>query len=233
MVFQEPMTSLHPAYTIGEQIAETVRRHEDVSRQAARLKAAEMLEVVGIPDATENLDSYSFQFSGGMQQRAMIAMALCCNPKLVIADELTTALDVTIQAQIMELLQDLQQEFGMAVLFVTHDLGLLAQISERLMIMYAGQVVESSASEQLLRDPRHPYSEALIKAAPHPAYCGGRLPVVPGAPPRPGRYDEGCRFSPRCTYSTDACRLNLPSLEMVDGHEVRCIRHEELHESRR
>lgn len=228
MVFQEPMTSLHPAYTIGEQIAETVRRHLKVDRKSARRRAAELLDIVGIPNPEDRIGHYSFEFSGGMQQRAMLAMALACGPKLIIADEPTTALDVTIQAQIVELLQDLQQQFGMAVLFVTHDLGLLSQLSETLMIMYAGQIVEVAPTETILRRPRHPYADVLIQAAPHPDQRGGRLPVVPGAPPRPGRYPEGCRFAPRCAYAVDACQ-QPPALEAVeDGGVVRCVRQAQL-----
>ena len=228
MVFQEPMTSLHPALTVGDQIVEVVRAHQHASRAAARSRAIEMLDIVGISGAASRVDSYPYEFSGGMQQRVMIAMALACSPQLLIADEPTTALDVTVQAQIVELLKDLQRDFGMAVLFVTHDLGLLAQLAERMMVMYAGQVVENAGAAAVLRSPRHPYTEALIRAAPHPSLKGGRLPTIPGAPPRPGRFESGCRFAPRCTYALDACRSAEPPLEVVLGHEVRCVRHGEL-----
>lgn len=228
MVFQEPMTSLHPAFTVGEQIAEVVRTHQKVSRSAARARAVEMLDIVGISGAGVRADSYPYEFSGGMQQRVMIAIALACSPRLLIADEPTTALDVTVQAQIVELLEDLQRDFEMAVLFVTHDLGLLAQLAERMMVMYAGQVVENAAVSTVLRHPRHPYTEALIRAAPQPALKGERLPTIPGAPPRPGRFEPGCRFAPRCTYALDVCREAAPTMESLAGHEVRCVRHAEL-----
>lgn len=228
MVFQEPMTSLHPAFTVGEQIAEVVRAHQNASRSAARNRAIEMLDVVGIPGARKRIDSYPFEFSGGMQQRVMIAMALACSPRLLIADEPTTALDVTVQAQIIELLKDLQRDFEMAVLFVTHDLGVLAQLAERMMVMYAGQVVENAAARNALQHPRHPYTEALIRAAPQPALKGERLPTIPGSPPRPGRFEPGCRFAPRCTYALDVCRDSPPALESIAGHEVRCVRQADL-----
>lgn len=228
MVFQEPMTSLHPAFTVGEQIAEVVRAHQNASRSAARSRAVEMLDIVGIPGARTRVKNYPYEFSGGMQQRVMIAMALACSPRLLIADEPTTALDVTVQAQIIELLKDLQRDFEMAVLFVTHDLGVLAQLAERMMVMYAGQVVENAAVRNALQHPRHPYTEALIRAAPQPALKGTRLPTIPGSPPRPGRFEHGCRFAPRCTYALDVCRDAAPALESLAGHEVRCVRHGDL-----
>jgi peptide/nickel transport system ATP-binding protein len=228
MVFQEPMTSLHPAFTVGEQIAEVVRAHQHASRSAARARAVEMLDIVGIPGARTRVDDYPYEFSGGMQQRVMIAMALVCSPRLLIADEPTTALDVTVQAQIIELLKDLQRDFEMAVLFITHDLGVLAQLAERMMVMYAGQVVENAAVRTVLQHPLHPYSAALIRAAPHPSLKGERLPTIPGTTPRPGRFAHGCRFAPRCTFALDICRSAEPALESMAGHEVRCVRHAEL-----
>ncbi|MGH9211664.1 MAG: ABC transporter ATP-binding protein [Acidimicrobiales bacterium] len=229
MVFQEPMSSLHPAWTVGEQIAEGIRAHEQVSRAAAWGRAVEMLELVGIPAPAERAKHYPFQLSGGMQQRVMMAMALSCRPRLLIADEPTTALDVTIQAQIVELIKQLQFELGMAVMFVTHDLGLLAGLAERLVIMYGGQVVEAAPTADQFVSPGHPYTQALMLAAPHPDLKGSRLPSIPGAPPRADRLPSGCRFHPRCAHATDACAEALVPIERVSPtHEVRCIRHREL-----
>jgi peptide/nickel transport system ATP-binding protein len=229
MVFQEPMTSLHPAWTVGEQIAEGIRAHEQVPRAEARRRAVEMLELVGIPAPAERAGQYPFQMSGGMQQRVMIAIALACRPRLLIADEPTTALDVTIQAQIVELIRQLQDELGMAVVFVTHDLGLLAGLAQRLVVMYGGQVVEAAPTAEQFLSPGHPYTQALMLAAPHPDLKGTRLPLIPGAPPRADRLPSGCRFHPRCGHATEECAGTPVPIERVSPtHEVRCLRHGEL-----
>ena len=205
MIFQEPMTSLNPAFTIGNQIAETVRLHRGGSRKEAWSVAAEMLDVVGIPHPQRRLHDYPHAFSGGMRQRAMIAMALACDPRLLIADEPTTALDVTIQAQVLELMRDLQQRLGMAILFVTHDLGVVADICDRVVVMYAGQVVEQASVEDLFAHPRHPYSEALLTSMPQLGRPGEALPVIPGQVPLPGQIPLGCRFRPRCAHAVERC----------------------------
>jgi oligopeptide/dipeptide ABC transporter ATP-binding protein len=234
MVFQDPMTSLHPALRVGDQIAEAILSHENVTRAAARDRAVEMLRLVGIPDPLGRSRQYPHEFSGGMQQRVVIAIALACRPKLLIADEPTTALDVTVQAQVVDLLRDLRAEFGMAVLFVSHDLGLLSNLCERIVIMYAGQVVEDASTAEIFRSPEHPYTHALLHAVPDPSRRGRRLATVPGSPPQPGKLQGLCRFSPRCPYATEVCRGSDTSLVAVALTEasgertVRCVRHSEL-----
>ena len=229
VVFQEPMSSLHPSIRIGEQIAEGVRLHRDVSRKAAWDRAVEVLELVGIPSPATRAQQYPHEFSGGMQQRVMLAIALACEPRLLIADEPTTALDVTIQAQIVDLLRDLQQRVGMSVLFVTHDLGLLSGLADRVQVMYAGQIVETATTDELFARPRHPYTQALIRSAPHPDLKGGRLPTIPGSPPRPAALPAGCRFHPRCGFVVDRCRSGDVPLERGHGdRSCRCIRQDEL-----
>ena len=227
MIFQEPMTSLNPAFTVGNQIAEAVRIHQKVSRKEAKARAVEMLEHVGIPDPHRRVKSYPHEFSGGMRQRAMIAMALSCGPKLLIADEPTTALDVTIQAQILELLKRLRAEFGMAVIFVTHDLGVVADIADRVVVMYAGQVVERGTVNDIYAHPAHPYSDGLLGAMPQVAPLGRPLTVIPGVVPKPGEITVGCRFAARCDYVEDACRVEAIALTPAPtGHtgETRCRR---------
>ena len=224
MIFQEPMTSLNPAFTIGYQLAEAVRVHRPLSRRGARDRAVEVLDLVGIPDARRRLDDYPHAFSGGMRQRTMIAMALACEPKLLIADEPTTALDVTIQAQVLDLLGRLQRELGMAILFVTHDLGVVAEIGDRITVLYAGQTVEEATVQEVFGRPRHPYSEALMASMPQVAPVGQPLKVIPGQVPRPGEFPGGCRFHPRCGYVIDACTAAPPVL--VNGS--RCLRQAEL-----
>ena len=229
MIFQEPMTSLNPAFTIGNQIAETVRAHQKVARSAARARAVEMLDRVGIPDPHRRVKDYPHAFSGGMRQRAMIAMALACDPKLLIADEPTTALDVTIQAQILELLRSLQRDLGMAVVFVTHDLGVVAEICDRVVVMYAGQVVEEATVDALFARPRHPYTEGLLESMPQIAAPGEPLPVIPGQVPRPDAFPPGCRFAPRCSYVVDRVRRCPPVARASStGGLTRCVRHAEL-----
>jgi oligopeptide/dipeptide ABC transporter ATP-binding protein len=229
MVFQEPMSSLNPAYTVGDQIRETVRRHRKVSRKQAHQRAVEMLDLVGIPNAARRVSSYPHEFSGGMRQRVMIAMALSCDPSLLIADEPTTALDVTIQAQILDLLKAMQAELGMAILFITHDLGVVADICDEVMVMYAGQIVERSEIYGLYRKPQHPYSEGLLSAMPQ---IGGRneeLTSIPGTTPAPWAMPTGCRFHPRCSYASEVCTQGEPKLLELDGGRAsRCLKVAEL-----
>ncbi|MDZ7791688.1 MAG: ABC transporter ATP-binding protein [Xanthomonadales bacterium] len=229
MVFQEPMTSLNPAFTIGEQIGEIVRRHVGLGRRAARARTAEMLDRVGIPLAERKMHAYPHEFSGGMRQRALLAMALSCEPALLIADEPTTALDVTVQAQVLDLIRDLVAETQTSVLFVTHDLGVVAEITDRVVVMYAGQIVESASVDALFARPRHPYTHALMSAMPQLGERTGRLSVIPGAAPNPERTPTGCRFADRCEHAIPACRETPPPLEETDdGRAVRCIRADEL-----
>ncbi len=230
MIFQEPMTSLNPAFTIGQQISFAVRAHRSCSKAEARAKALGVLDRVGIPDAARRIDDYPHTFSGGMRQRAMIAMALSCEPELLIADEPTTALDVTVQAQIIELLRSLRDETGMAMLFVTHDLGVVADIGHRVVVMYAGQVVETASVAELFRQPRHPYTEGLLRSTPQLGTPGQPLPIIPGVVPRPGSVGPGCRFRSRCGYAVAACAEDPVELVEVGGSgATRCIRHDELH----
>jgi len=229
MIFQEPMTSLNPVYTCGEQIIEVVMLHEKLPRPAARQRAIEMLTLVGIPSPEQRVDEYPHQMSGGMRQRVMIAMALACRPAILIADEPTTALDVTIQAQILELLQRLQQELGMAVLLITHDLGVVAETADRVAVMYAGQVVEYCDVVSAFRRTRHPYTAGLLASLPKLGGQDTRLRVIPGQVPDPVRFPSGCRFHPRCPIAQERCRSEQPVLrELTPGHQVRCHRAEEI-----
>ncbi len=230
MVFQDPTASLNPAFTIGNQLIEAIRTHQAVGRRAATLEATELLERVGIPDPGRRLRSYPHQLSGGMRQRTMIAMALSGKPKLLIADEPTTAVDVTIQAQLLELLRELQNEFGMAVVFVTHDLGIVAEMCDDVAVMYAGEIVEHAPAAELFERPRHPYTEALIASLPQAVAVGDRLTVIPGHVPQPGEWPTGCRFHPRCKYVADACRDGAVPLSVLNGsdHVARCLRAAEL-----
>jgi oligopeptide/dipeptide ABC transporter ATP-binding protein len=228
MIFQEPMTSLNPVYTIGEQIIEAIRFHETMSRRAARGRAEEMLKLLGIPEPRRRLDAYPHQLSGGMRQRAMIGMALSCRPSLLIADEPTTALDVTVQAQILELVRGLQKEFGMAVIFITHNLGVAAEIADRIMVMYAGQAVEIGSCRAIFRGTRLPYTIGLMRSVPRLGLERdlGPLPAIPGNVPDLRRLPKGCRFHPRCSYfEPGLCDKELPPLESCgEGHFVRCLR---------
>jgi oligopeptide/dipeptide ABC transporter ATP-binding protein len=223
MVFQEPMTSLNPVFSCGEQVAEVLRVHRGAGRREAREQAVELLRLVGIPAPEQRVDEYPHQLSGGMRQRVMIAMALACRPALLIADEPTTALDVTIQAQILELLARLQRDLGMAVLLITHDLGVVAEVAEHVAVMYAGQVVERCPVREAFHDPRHPYTLGLLACVPHLGAHRGRLHVIPGAVPDPAAHPAGCRFHPRCGFATERCRAEQPALApAAAGHEVRC-----------
>ena len=227
MIFQDPMTSLNPTLTIGTQITETIRRHYDVSKADARKKAIELLEEVQIPRASERLDDYPHRFSGGMRQRVMIAIALSCDPKLLIADEPTTALDVTVQAAVLDLLDDLRHQHDMAMIIITHDMGVVAEAADDILVMYAGQVVEQAQVLELFDHPEHPYTEALLSALPQIEGEGirtGRLTAIPGRPPDLIHPPEACRFAARCPYASanDTCVTVMPELrEVRSGHLVR------------
>jgi oligopeptide/dipeptide ABC transporter ATP-binding protein len=227
MIFQEPMTSLNPVFTVGEQIMETVLRHEPLGKRAARERAVEMLDRVGIPSARQRLGEYPHQLSGGMRQRVMIAMALACSPKLLLADEPTTALDVTIQAQILDLLRDLQDEFGMAVIFITHDLGVIAEFADRVLVMYAGRVVERADVVPLFDAPLHPYTEGLLASIPSLEEDRQRLRTIPGVVPSPFALPAGCRFATRCEYASAICHDGEPPLrQLPSSRSVACVRHD-------
>jgi peptide/nickel transport system ATP-binding protein len=230
IIFQEPMTSLNPVFTVGEQIAESVRRHEGLSRRDARDRAIEMLRRVRIPNPERRVDDYPHQFSGGMRQRVMIAIALACSPQLLIADEPTTALDVTIQAQILDLIAELKAETGTAVMLITHALGVVAEVAQRVVVMYAGKVVEEAPVEALFENPRHPYTRGLIRSIPRidlAATHKTRLEAIPGAVPRLIEPGPGCRFAGRCRHAIAACSAQTPALrEIAPGHRVACLRDE-------
>lgn len=222
MIFQDAMTSLNPSYTVGFQIMEALKVHQGGSKVARRERAIELLTMVGIPDPQSRLEVYPHQLSGGMSQRVMIAMAIACNPKLLIADEPTTALDVTIQAQIIDLLLELQRKENMALILITHDLALVAESAHRIIVMYAGQVVEEGKAELIFKAPLHPYTQALLKALPEFAEGKSRLQSLPGVVP--GKYDrpQGCLLNPRCPYATDKCRTSEPELRVLNGRQVKC-----------
>jgi oligopeptide/dipeptide ABC transporter ATP-binding protein len=223
MVFQEPMTALNPVFTIGDQIAEVVRVHKGGSKQEARQRAIEMLETVGIPSPRERVDDYPHQLSGGMRQRVVIAMALVMNPALVIADEPTTALDVTIQAQILELLRALQQKFGTSILLITHDLGVVAETASRVIVMYGGEIVEEAPVRDLFASAHHPYTEGLLNAMPQVGQERERLATIPGTVPPPTAWPTGCRFRDRCPYAWERCESEHPPLYQIgEKHVSRC-----------
>jgi peptide/nickel transport system ATP-binding protein len=227
IIFQEPMTSLNPVYTVGDQIAEVIRLHQDIGKRAARERAIEMLKLVNIPNPQRRVDYYPHQFSGGMRQRVMIAMALSCNPALLIADEPTTALDVTIQAQILELLAEMKSRLGMAVMLITHAMGVVAETAQRVVVMYAGRVVEEAPVGELFARPRHPYTQGLIRSIPRVDTAAGRrsrLESIPGAVPSPLDQLPGCHFAPRCPFVRDDCLAAVPRLrEIAPGHRVACV----------
>ena len=223
MIFQEPMTSLNPVYTIGQQIAEAIRAHKKVGAREAHNQAVKLLEMVGIPEPAQRVKDYPHQLSGGMRQRAMIAMALSLTPKILIADEPTTALDVTIQAQILELMKKIKEEMDMAIILITHDLGVIAEVTKRVMVMYAGTVVEEALVEDLFRKPYHPYTEGLLSSIPQLNSAQERLHVIKGMVPHALQRPRGCRFSPRCPYAEEICHQEEPALQnMGSGRSVRC-----------
>jgi oligopeptide/dipeptide ABC transporter ATP-binding protein len=229
MIFQEPMSSLSVMHTIGNQIIETIRLHEAVSKQEARNRAIELLRLVEIPKPERLIDEYAFRLSGGMRQRAMIAMALACNPTLLIADEPTTALDVTTQAQILKLMRSLQAQYGMAMLFITHDLGVVAEIADDVAVMYLGRVVEQSDVDTLFHDPKHPYTQALLQSIPKIAAQRQQLNPIEGMVPSPFRRPTGCTFHPRCTQRMAHCSTVEPSMtRLSENHEVRCLLYETM-----
>lgn len=232
MIFQEPMTSLNPVYTIGDQIAESFRYHQGIGKRAALERAIESLRRVGIPLPEERAFQYPHQLSGGMRQRVMIAMALTCNPELLIADEPTTALDVTIQAQVLEMMKELKEAYNMSILFITHDLGVVADMADRVVVMYAGIVVEEARVEEIFQRPLHPYTLGLLEAMPSLNSSGKRLRTIQGTLPNPLQKPSGCRFHPRCPFATDKCRLEEPSLENVgsDERKVACWHYDQLEE---
>ena len=232
MIFQEPMSALNPVYTVGEQIVETLRLHEPLSRRAAGRRAIEMLGWLGVPDPTRRFGAYPHELSGGLRQRAMIAMALSCRPSLLIADEPTTALDVTVQAQILDLIRKLQAELSMGVIFITHNLGVAAEIADRILVMYAGQTVEAAPTRAIFERTRMPYTRGLLDSIPRLGMDreAGPLPTIPGSVPRLAGRPAGCAFHPRCAHmQPDPCLARRPDLEIVEeGHVVRCARWREL-----
>jgi oligopeptide/dipeptide ABC transporter ATP-binding protein len=229
MIFQEPMTSLNPVFTIGNQIIEAIELHQDLPKSEVRNKAIEMLKLVGIPSPEKRVDDYPHQLSGGMRQRVMIAMALSCNPSILIADEPTTALDVTIQAQILDLLRDLQQKVGMGLILITHDLGVVAEMADEVIVMYAGKVVERADVNEIFKNPKMPYTRGLLDSIPTLG-AKSRLKAIPGIVPNMLNLPQGCRFQDRCTFVIDACKQQLPDLRTIKSdraripHEIRCIR---------
>ncbi len=228
MIFQEPMTSLNPVFTVGNQIAEAIILHEKATRDEARRRTIELLQKVGIPSPEQRVDEYPHQMSGGMRQRVMIAMALACNPALLIADEPTTALDVTIQAQILDLLKELQRDFGMSILMITHDLGVIAETADEVVVMYAGKIVEYAETAELFGNPMHPYSQGLFRSRPKLGMNPeDALAVIPGSVPNPLYFPSGCKFHPRCDQVKENCSTVEPELlEVKPGHWVSCVLYE-------
>jgi peptide/nickel transport system ATP-binding protein/oligopeptide transport system ATP-binding protein len=229
MIFQEPMTSLNPVFSIGDQIMETIKAHENLPAAALRKRAIDMLDKVGIPSAARRLDDYPHQMSGGQRQRVMIAIALACNPKLLIADEPTTALDVTIQAQILDLLMDLRDEFRMAIMIITHNMGVIAETADRVLVMYAGRVIEEAPVARVFDYPIHPYTRGLLECVPSITEDRARLIAIPGTLPDPARRPPGCRYSVRCRYAQPSCIDALPPLILEEAdHWAACLRAKEL-----
>lgn len=227
MIFQEPMTSLNPVYPVGKQITEAIRRHNRISKKEARAIAIEMLQKVGIPSPETRVDDYPHQMSGGMRQRVMIAMALATEPQLLIADEPTTALDVTIQAQILDLMNRLREETGTSILLITHDLGVVAETADRVVVMYCGKVMEMANVVDLFDDPKHPYTQGLIASIPKMEGESGRLTMIEGNVPNPMHMPAGCPFEPRCTKSMEICKHKMPEIQKFNDREVRCFLYEE------
>lgn len=231
MIFQEPMTSLNPVFTVGNQIAEAIIIHKKVSKKEAMAEAVEMLKKVGIPLPEQRINEYPHQLSGGMRQRVMIAMALSCNPALLIADEPTTALDVTIQAQILELMEELKEKFNMSIMMITHDLGVIAEVSDRVAVMYAGKIVEYTDARTLFAKPQHPYTWGLMNSIPRMDKEVERLTAIPGIVPSSLEFPEGCRYNTRCLLADEKCIASEPPIEEVEaGHHVRCWYSERLEE---
>ena len=225
MIFQEPMTALDPVYTIGQQISETIVKHKGISRQAARARALELLELVKIPSAAQRLDNYPHELSGGLRQRAMIAMALSCDPRLLLADEPTTALDATVQIQVLILLRKLQKELGMGTIFVTHDLGVASEIADRIAVMYAGRIIEEGPVADVLAKPLHPYTQGLMNSTVHGQPRDRDIEAIPGSPPDLRRLPQGCSFAPRCPYAGPECRAEFPEPRSPQpGRMARCVR---------
>ncbi|OZS76815.1 peptide ABC transporter ATP-binding protein [Tetzosporium hominis] len=223
MIFQEPMTSLNPVYTVGQQISEALISHQGMNKKQAMVRSVELLKLVGIPSPEKRVKAYPFELSGGMRQRVMIAMSLACDPEILIADEPTTALDVTIQAQILELIKELQERLGMSVIFITHDLGVVAETCDYVAVMYAGQVVEYSDIRTLFKQPKHPYSIGLLNSLPRHDIDQEKLVPIKGNVPSPHEMPTGCRFAPRCPAATDLCRSKMPELMTDDsGNQIRC-----------
>ncbi len=223
MIFQEPMTSLNPCFTVGFQVMEAIKVHRGGNRAQRYGRAVELLQQVGIPDAERRLRAFPHQLSGGMNQRVMIAMAIACNPKLLIADEPTTALDVTIQAQILDLLTTLQRQWGMALILITHDMGVISEAAQHVSVMYAGQIAEYASVQELFHSPRHPYTRALLEALPERAHSGRSLPTIPGVVPGPYDRPHGCLFHPRCGRARERCESEAPELTGTDDAAVRCF----------
>jgi len=225
MIFQEPMAALDPVYTIGQQIAETIVQHEGVSQATAMKRALDLLDHVKIPSAARRLKNFPHEMSGGMRQRAMIALALACSPSVLLADEPTTALDVTVQIQILLLLRQLQEELGMAIVFVTHDVGAAAEISDRIAVMYAGRFVETATAREIMRTPRHPYTQGLLASTVHGGLRGRVLETIPGSPPNLAELPPGCAFAPRCRHAAEVCTHGeIPVVTASSGAMVRCVR---------
>ena len=225
MIFQEPMTSLNPVYTVGDQLMESFRLHQGMNKREAWNHAVEMMKMVKIPEPEQRMREYPYQLSGGMRQRIMIAMALACRPELLIADEPTTALDVTIQAQILDLMRGLQEELGTAIMFITHDLGVVSEMCDRVLVLYCGEVMEEANVDDIFADTKHPYTEGLLSTLPKFGQYGD-LPTIPGVVPPSGHFPEGCVFAPRCQYATEQCHgCKPPLVDLGGGHKVRCWRY--------
>jgi peptide/nickel transport system ATP-binding protein len=225
MIFQEPLSALDPVFTIGRQISEPIIRHEGISKQEARKRALDLMEMVQVPSAKRRLDAYPHELSGGLRQRAMIAMALACRPKLLLADEPTTALDATVQIQILLLLRQLQQELGLGIIFVTHDIGVASEIADRVAVMYGGRIVEEATTIEMMEDPAHPYSQGLLGSTIHSGKRGTRLLTIPGSPPDLSQLPPGCAFAPRCERAVALCDAAVPQLQRIgQSRQARCVR---------